>query len=69
MTAAHKITRDDIKAKLSEIQTEATATAEDAKDKMIAVAVTVGAVVLVGVFLLGVRRGRRRNTVITVKRT
>ena len=69
MTAAHKITRDDIKAKLSEIQTEATATAEDAKDKMIAVAVTVGAVVLVGVFLLGARRGRRRNTVITVKRT
>ena len=63
------ITRDDIKAKLNEIQGEATQTVEDAKTTIIAVAAAVGVVVLVGVYLLGRRGGRRRSTVIELRRS
>jgi hypothetical protein len=69
MAATQRITRDDIKTKLEEIQGDATQTVEDARSKIIAVGVAVGAVVLVGVFLLGRRGGRRQTTVIELKRT
>ena len=49
-TGSAPITRDDIKAKLSEIQGEATQTVEDAKTTIVAVAAAVGVVVLVGVY-------------------
>jgi hypothetical protein len=68
MAATQRITRDDIKSKLEEIQGDATQTVEDARSKIIAVGVAVGAVVLVGVFLLGRRGGRRQTTVIELKR-
>jgi len=63
-----KITRDDIKAKLNEIQGEATSAVEDAKTTIIGVAVVVGVVVVVGVYLLGRRGGRRRSTIIELRR-
>ncbi len=62
------ITRDDIKAKLVEIQDDATTTVESAKTTIIAVAAGVGVVVLVGIYVLGRRGGRRRSTVIELKR-
>jgi hypothetical protein len=62
------ITRDDIKAKLTEIQGEATQTVEEAKTTIVAVAAAVGVVVLVGIYLIGRRSGRRRSTVIELKR-
>ena len=67
-TSGAPITRDDIKAKLHEIQGEATSTVEEAKTTIVAVAAAVGVVVLVGVYLLGRRGGRRRSTVIELKR-
>lgn len=68
MSTGGPITRDDIKAKLHEIQGEATNTVEEAKTTIVAVAAAVGVVVLVGVYLLGRRGGRRRSTVIELKR-
>jgi hypothetical protein len=68
-TSTAPITRDDIKAKLTEIQGEATQTVEDAKTTIIAVAAAVGVVVLVGAYLLGRRSGRRRSTVIELRRS
>ena len=62
------ITKDDIKAKLAEIQGEATTTVEGAKSQLIAVAAGVGAVLVVVAFLLGRRGGQRRSTVIEVRR-
>ncbi len=62
------ITKDDIKAKLAEIQGEATSTVEGAKSQLIAVAAGVGAVLIVVAFLLGRRGGQRRSTVIEVRR-
>jgi hypothetical protein len=67
-TASTPITRDDIKAKLIEIQEDATSTVESAKSTIIAVAAGVGVVVVLGIYFLGRRGGRRRSTVIELKR-
>ncbi|HKY14466.1 MAG TPA: hypothetical protein VJM33_06040 [Microthrixaceae bacterium] len=62
------ITRDDIKAKLLEIQGDATDTVHSAKNQLIAVGVAVATVVVVAAFLIGRRGGRRRSTIIELKR-
>lgn len=63
-----KITIDDIEAKLREVQGKATETGEDAKN----MAIAVGAAVVVGLvgaaFLLGRRRGKRKSTIVEVRR-
>ncbi len=62
------ISRDDLEAKLRELQ----GGVDETKDSVLATAITVGAVVAVGViavaFLMGRRRGRRRTTVVEVRR-
>jgi hypothetical protein len=63
-----KITPDDIKAKLHEIQGEATETVQSARNQIIAVGVTVVTVVVVAAFLIGRRGGRRTSTIIELKR-
>ena len=64
-----KIRPEDIKAKLVDIQNEATSTVEDTKTQLIAVGAGVGLVVLVIVFLLGRRAGMAKTTIIEVRRT
>jgi hypothetical protein len=74
MTAQHapkhgdKIQRSDLEAKLRELQGEVEETKESASSTL----VTVGAVVAVGViaiaFLIGRRKGRKRTTVVEVRR-
>jgi hypothetical protein len=72
MTAAQArhepITRGHLEAKLRELQGEVTETKESAASMLI----TVGAVVAVGViavaFLAGRRKGRKRTTVVEVRR-
>ncbi len=68
MSRDQKITRDDIKAKLTEIQDDATDTVDDAKSQIIAVAALVAAVLLILAYLLGRRGGRKRSTIIELKR-
>jgi hypothetical protein len=71
MTATHlpqKITRHDIKAKLEEIQLDATETVESARTRLVGAAIAVGAAVAVAAFLIGRRGGRRRSTIIELKR-
>lgn len=62
------ITRADIEAKLREVRGEVVETADKAKSTMLVVA-GVAAVAVVGiVFLLGKRRGRRKSTVVEIRR-
>jgi hypothetical protein len=68
MSSSEKIGRDDIKAKLTEIQSDATDTVVDAKRELLAAGVAIGAVILIAVFVLGRRGGRRKSTVIEVRR-
>lgn len=72
MTAAHAhhepITRDTLEAKLRELEGGVSETKASATSTLI----TVGAIVAVGViaiaFLAGRRKGRRRSTVVEVRR-
>jgi hypothetical protein len=63
-----RITRGDIEAKLREMRGEVEQTAEAAKAPLIAVAGGVAAAVVVLAFLLGKRRGRRKSTVVEIRR-
>ncbi len=62
------IGRSDLEAKLRQLQ----GGVNETRDSVMATAITVGAVVAVGVvavaFLLGRRRGRKRTTVVEVRR-
>ena len=66
--SSSKITKDDIKAKLAEIQGEAATTVAGAKSQLMAVAAGVGAVLVIAAFFVGRRGGQRRSTVIEVRR-
>jgi hypothetical protein len=67
-TLHRPIRRSDLEAKMRELQGDVEETAQAATHTL----VTVGAVVLVGVvavaFLIGRRKGRRRTTVVEVRR-
>lgn len=63
-----RIERDDIEAKLREIRGEVGSTAEAAKPAIVAVA-AVAVVVLVGAaYLLGRRKGRKKQTLVEIRR-
>ena len=63
-----RITRADIKAKLDEMRGEVEQTAEAAKTPILAIAGGVAAAVVIVAFLLGKRRGRRKSTVVEIRR-
>ncbi|HEV2758429.1 MAG TPA: hypothetical protein VGV86_02575 [Acidimicrobiales bacterium] len=62
------ITRADIEGKLRDMRGEVQETAEAAKAPIMAVAAGVAAVIVIGAFLLGKRRGRRKSTVVEIRR-
>jgi len=63
-----KITRDDIEAKLQELRGEVDQRAEAARTPAIAIAVGVVVVTIAAAYLLGRRRGRKRQTVLEIRR-
>ena len=63
-----KITRDDIEAKLQELRGEVDERAEAAKVPAIAIAVGVAVVTIAAAYLLGRRKGRKRQTVLEIRR-
>jgi len=67
-TTTGQVSRDDIEAKLREIQGEVDETAESAKGMVVAVGVAVAVGVVLLAFVLGKRRGRARSTVVEVRR-
>ena len=66
--SADKITPDDIRRKLADIQDEATSTVEGKKNQLIAVGAGIALLLVVIAFLLGRKGGVRRSTIIEVKR-
>lgn len=62
------ITPDDIKSKLHDIQGEATQQVEDAKSQLITAVSVIGLILLIVMFLLGKRSGKRSSAVIEVRR-
>lgn len=66
--SAARVTRDDLEAKFRELEGEANETAQQARSYALAAA----AVVVVGVaavaFVLGRRKGRKKTTVVEIRR-
>ena len=68
MASDPPITRDDIKAKFSELEGQAHDRAETARNTLIAVGV-VAAVVVGGLaFFMGRRRGKKEKTIVEIRR-
>ncbi len=65
---APQITRADIEAKFRELQGGATKRAEAAGATAVKVAVGVLAVIVVGAFIMGRRKGRRQTTIVEIRR-
>jgi hypothetical protein len=70
MTAiqANPITRSDLESKLRELQGEVDDTKESAKTTLVAVAAVVAVGVIAIAFLAGRRKGKKRTTVVEVRR-
>jgi len=62
------ITRDDIEAKLRQIQRRADAGAEAAKGAGMVGGLAATALLVIASYLLGRRRGRKRRTVVEIRR-
>jgi len=68
-TAPHgKITKSDIESKLRELQGEVSERAEATRVPAIAVAVGVVFVAIAAAYVFGRRKGRRRQTVLEIRR-
>ena len=63
-----KLTRNDIEAKFRELQHDLTTAAEGARSKVVVVGGVAVVVVLAAVYLLGRRAGRKRSTVVEIRR-
>lgn len=66
--SAKPITPEDLRAKLDDIRGDVESTAGNAKPIALAAGVAAGVVVLVGVYLLGRRKGKKRSTVVEIRR-
>lgn len=67
-TTSPPISRQDIQAKLEQIRAEADRSARAAKPAGMAAAGALAVVVVIGVYLIGRRRGRKARTVVEVRR-
>ena len=68
MTATDKITPADLEAKMREFQGEVEETTESAKSYAMAAAAVAGVLVFVFAFTMGKRRGKKKSTVVEIRR-
>ncbi len=68
MTAATRITRDDIEARFREVQGEVDEAGETARNVALVAGVVVVAVVAVAAFYFGRRRGKLQKTIVEIRR-
>ena len=62
------ITRDDIEARFRDIQSEVDSMEEDVRDYVGIALAAVAVTIVVVAFALGSRRGRKRRTVVEIRR-
>lgn len=63
-----KITPDDLRSKFKELQGEVDSTTEAAKNTAMTVGAVIATAVVLGVFLLGRSKGRKKTTIVEVRR-
>ncbi|MBN2622235.1 MAG: hypothetical protein JXA83_02645 [Acidimicrobiales bacterium] len=67
-TSRDRVTRDDIEDKLRELEGGAREQAESARSTVITAGLVGLAILLLLAFLLGTRKGRKRSTVVEIRR-
>lgn len=65
---ATNITRDDLEAKFRALQTDVQASVEAKKKSIVSIAAGIGIVAVIIVFLLGRRAGKKKTTVVEIRR-
>jgi G:T/U-mismatch repair DNA glycosylase len=68
VTPTEKITPADLEAKMRELQGEVDETTETAKSYVLAAAAAAGVVLFVVAFTMGKRRGKKKSTVVEIRR-
>ena len=68
MAGSERISRDDIERKLRGLQGEVADKVEDRKSALTTAAIVGGVVLVVLVFVLGRRSGKRRSTMVEIRR-
>ena len=68
MAGSERISRDDIERKLRGLQGEVADKVEDRKSALATAAIVGGVVLVVLVFVLGRRSGKRRSTMVEIRR-
>lgn len=68
MTEATDITPADIEAKFRDIQGQVDLVAENSKKRLVVAGSVVAVVLLVVIYLLGQRTGKRKSTVLEIRR-
>ena len=63
-----KITQADLEKKLHRFQGEVQGTVDEKKPTAVAIGTGIGVVLLILVFLIGKRSGKRRSTVVEIRR-
>jgi len=66
--AQQRITRDDLEAKFRAFQGDVQSKVDDKKQTLVAVAAGAGVLVLIIFFLLGRRSGRKKTTLVEIRR-
>ena len=66
--ADEKITRDQIEAKLREVTAGVTGDVEEVRSQALAIGLGIALVGVAVVFLIGRRMGRRKSTIVEVRR-
>ena len=65
---ADKITRDDLEAKFRALQGDVKSSVESKKQSLLTIAGGVGVLALLIVFLLGKRAGKKKTTLVEIRR-
>lgn len=68
MTDPTRITPRDLESKFREIQEQVDHVADEGKQRLLPVAIAAGVAVVVVVYLIGRRSGKRRSTVVQIRR-
>jgi hypothetical protein len=68
MMAQQRITRDDLETRFRQLQDNVHGRVEDKKQTLLTVGVVAGVVLLLIVFLLGSRRGKKKTTLVEIRR-
>jgi hypothetical protein len=66
--AQQRISRDDLEAKLRALQGDVVNKVEDRKQTILTAASTAGVVLLIVFYLLGRRAGRKKTTLVEIRR-